>query len=174
MDRGELIMALQELDARLSSFCDVAIVGGAAMILHFGASRATRDVDVLVLRGDVAELRQAARLVARARELPDDWINDAVKGFADILPSDFYHRLVPLGFPFQHLQLYVLGLPEQVAMKIVALREQDLEDLELLLPSMSEAERDVLLRIMYHVGEVRPDWALRIKYFLLERGWKIE
>lgn len=173
MERSELIAALQELDARLSSSCDIAIVGGAAMILHFGASRATRDIDVLVLRGDIMELRQAARLVARARELPEDWINDAVKGFADILPSDFYHRLVSLGLPFQHLRLYVLGLPEQVAMKIVALREQDLEDLELLIPSMSEAERDVLVRIMYSLSEARPDWAQRIRYFLLERGWEI-
>ena len=139
-----------------------------------GDDAKTGIADILVLRGDIAELRQAARLVAHAHELPEDWINDAVKGFADILPSDFYHRLTPLGFPFQHLRLYALGLPEQVAMKIVALREQDLEDLELLLPSMSEAERDVLVRIMYHVSEVRPDWALRIKYFLLEKGWKIE
>jgi hypothetical protein len=174
MERSDLIAALQELDARLSSSCDIAIVGGAAMILHFGASRATRDIDVLVLRGDIMELRQAARLVAHARELPEDWMNDAVKGFADILPSDFYHRLVSLGFPFQHLRLYALGLPEQVAMKIVALREQDLEDLELLIPSMSDAEQGVLVKIMDRLSGVRPDWAQRIRYFLLERGWKIE
>jgi hypothetical protein len=103
-----------------------------------------------------------------------DWMNDAVKGFADILPPDFYHRLVLLDFPFRNLRLYALGLPEQVAMKIVALREQDLEDLELLLPSMSEAQRDVLVRIMDHISEVRPDWAQKIRYFLLEEGWEIE
>ena len=47
MKKSELVTVLQELDARLFSVCDVAIVGGAAMILHFGASRATRDVDIL-------------------------------------------------------------------------------------------------------------------------------
>jgi hypothetical protein len=111
------------------------------MILHFGARRATHDVDVLMLRGDVNELRQVARLVAQTHNLPDDWLNDAGKGFADILPPDFYHRLVLLPLPFERLHVYVLGRPEQAAMKIVALREQDLEDLELLLPPMSETDK---------------------------------
>ena len=62
------------------------------------------------------------------------WMSDAAKGFADILPSDFYHRLVPLEFTLRNMRLYVLGQPEQMAIKIVALRGQDLEDLELLLP----------------------------------------
>lgn len=73
------------------------------------------------------------------------------------------------------LRLYTLGKAEQIAMKIVALREQDLEDLELLLPELLEAEREILLRIMQHVAPLRPDWAQKIRYFLdLERGWKIK
>ena len=59
-------------------------------------------------------------------------------------------------------------------MKIVALREQDLEDLEVLLPSMSEADKGTLVAIMRHVSAVRPDWAQKIKYFLQEQGWQIE
>jgi len=116
MDKQELIEVLQDLDGQLSSSCDVLLVGGAAMILHFGAGRATRDVDAMVLRGDVAKLRQAVRRVAHQRNLSEDWLSDAVKGFADILPRDFYHRLIPLDLPFAHLHLYVLGRPEQVAM----------------------------------------------------------
>lgn len=59
-------------------------------------------------------------------------------------------------------------------MKIVALREQDLEDLELLLPEMSETDKQTLVTIMHHVGTFRPDWAQKIRYFLLEQGWVIE
>jgi len=143
------------------------------MILYFGAIRATRDVDGLLLRGDLTELRQAIQRVARKHNLPEDWMNDADKGFADILPRDFYRRLVPIDLPFERLRLYVLGRPEQVALKIVALREQDLEDLELLLPQLSADDRDILVRIMYHVGTFRPDWAQKIRYFLLEQGWEI-
>ena len=123
MDKRELIEVLRELDERLSSSFDVILIGGAAMILHFGASRATRDIDVLVLRGDLRKLREAVKAVARERDLPEDWMSDAAKGFADILLPDFYHRLVPLEFTLQNMRLYALGRPEQVAMKIVALRE---------------------------------------------------
>ena len=174
MDKKELISMLQELDEQLSAPCDLILVGGAAMILHFGASRATRDVDVLMLRGDAAELRQAVQTVAMLHNLPEDWLNDGVKGFADILPRDFYHRLQALDVATKHLHLYVLGQSEQAAMKIVALREQDLEDLELLLPHMSDADRETLIAIMNHVATFRPDWAQKIRYFLLEYGWEIE
>jgi hypothetical protein len=173
LDRQELIEVLRDLDRCLLFSYDIVLVGGAAMILYFGASRATRDVDVLLLRGDVTELRQAVRIVAQEHDLPEDWLSDAVKGFADILPRDFYHRLVPLDVPLERLRLYVLGRPEQVAMKIVALREQDMEDLELLLPHMSEIDKEVLIAIMHHAGTFRPDWAQKIQYFLLEQGWKI-
>jgi hypothetical protein len=59
-------------------------------------------------------------------------------------------------------------------MKIVALREQDLEDLDLLLPAMSESDREALVAIMHHVSTFRPDWAQKIRYFLQEQGWEIE
>ncbi|PKO22262.1 MAG: hypothetical protein CVU38_10320 [Chloroflexi bacterium HGW-Chloroflexi-1] len=174
MDRDDLARVLGEVDRRLSASCDIAIVGGAAMILHFGARRATRDVDMLLLRGDTTELRQAIEAVAQRNDLPEDWMSDAAKGFADILPSDFYHRLTPLELPLQRLRVYALGCPEQTAMKIVALREQDLEDLELLLPQLSESDKRTLVAIMNHVSGFRMDWAQRIKYFLEEQGWPTE
>ena len=144
------------------------------MILYFGASRATRDVDALLLRGDIDELRRAIREVAREHDLPDDWMSEAVKGFADILPPDFHDSLVALDLPLHRLRLYVLGLAEQVAMKIVALREQDLEDLDILLRNMSEADKHRVIAVMNHVAAFRPDWAQRIRYFVLEKGWKTE
>ena len=171
MDKRELLKMLAELDKGLSAPCEVVVVGGAAMILHFGASRATRDVDILPLRGDMAELRQAVARVADLHNLPEDWMNDAAKGFGDILPRDFYLRLVPLDLPLEHLRLYTLGTPEQVAMKIVALREQDLE---LLLPGLSEKDKQTLISIMHQVASFRPDWAQKIRYFLLQQGWAVE
>jgi len=174
VDKRELTEVLRDLDKKLSLPCDVVLVGGAAMILYFGARRATSDVDALVLRGDVGALRRAVKEVAQEHKLPDNWMSDAVKGFADILPHDFYHRLVPLDLPFERLRLYVLGLPEQVAMKIVALREQDVEDLELLLRGMTEADSHGVVAIMNRLARLRPDWAQKIRYFVLEQGWKIQ
>lgn len=82
MDRNELIQIIQDLDARLTASFDVIAVGGAAMILHFQAQRATRDIDVLVLRGNLTERRAAVRAVAQERAMPENWLSDAVNGFA--------------------------------------------------------------------------------------------
>jgi hypothetical protein len=174
MDKYTLVTMLQELDQRLTSSYDIILVGGAAMILHFGASRATYDVDVLITKGDLTELRQAIHEIGQLHKLRDDWMNEGVKGFADILPRDFHRRLVRMDLSLDHLNLYFLGLPEQVAMKIVALREQDLEDLDLLLPKLSNEDKQSLLAIMEHVATFRIDWAQKMRYFLLEQGWKID
>lgn len=174
MDEHTLLQALQALDARLTAMYDVVIVGGAAMILYFGARRVTRDIDVVVLRGDLGVLRKTIREVAGERDMSEDWMSDAAKGFTNILLPDFAERLVPLDFSLRYLRLYVLGRAEQAAMKIVALRERDLEDLDVLLPAMSVADKQTLIAVMHHVGISRPDWAQKIRYFLQEQGWETE
>jgi hypothetical protein len=170
MDQHELIKVLSRLDKHLASSFDVVIIDGAAMILYFGARRATRDVDILILKGDTTELRAAAQIIAQDQNLPHDWLNDGAKGFASILPPDFAQRLTQLDYPFEHWQLYALGRPEQTAMKIIALREQDLEDLELLLPQLSSVEQQTVVEIMHHVSRFRMDWPQRMRYFLKEQG----
>ena len=174
MDESELLLALGNLDARLSTSFDVIIIGGAAMILRFRASRATRDVDVIVLRGNTAQLRRAVAAVAAEMDLPEDWLNDGAKGFATILSPDFEDRLQPFEYPFEHLHLYALGLPDQVVMKIIAFRAQDLEDLALLLPRLTANDKRAVISSMHHLSKARPDWAQRMQYFLEEQGWNLD
>jgi hypothetical protein len=113
------------------------------------------------------------RSVAAARALPDDWVSDAAKGFGSVLPADFRARVERLDLGCDRLRLFALGRPEQAALKIIALREQDLEDLDLLLPRMTDADVRALTAIMEHVATFRPDWAQRIRYFLEERRWTL-
>lgn len=174
MDQSDLLIAFGKLDALLTASYDVVIIGGAAMILHFGASRATRDVDVIVLKGSARQLRRAVATIAEEMCLPGDWINDAAKGFSSVLAPDFLDRLEPLGYPFERLSLYALGLPDQVVMKIVGLRAQDLEDLALLLPRLSGSEKEVVIASMHNLSRIRPDWAQRMQLFLEEQGWKLD
>ena len=174
MDKNELIEIISELDHNLTASFDIILIGGAAMILCFGAKRTTRDVDVFILRGDSSELRNAVKSVSVERQLPEDWLNDAAKGFAGIFLSDFYHRLIPLEYKFNNIRMYVIGKPELIALKIIALREQDLEDLELLLPGITDNDKNVILEIMNHTNNFRPDWAQKMRFFLQERGWKID
>jgi hypothetical protein len=47
--------------------------------LFFHAREATKDIDALLV--PASELRRAARRVAEREDLPESWLNDAVKGF---------------------------------------------------------------------------------------------
>lgn len=172
VDKIGLIAAIRELDRQLAEPVDLVIIGGAAMILGFGASRATRNVDVIPLRGDLQALRTAVARVGRDLELPSDWVSDAAKGLADVLSPDFYRRLEPIDLQLDKLRLYLLGRPDLVAMKIIALREQDLEDLEILLAELDPDGLRIVEQTASHVARFRPDWAQRIVYFLEERRWR--
>jgi hypothetical protein len=69
---------LQDMSAR----CEIVIVGGAAVVLLYGAREATKDVDVLILSAiEPAIVREAVRRTGRALDLPEDWLNDAAKGY---------------------------------------------------------------------------------------------
>jgi|GEM_PF-522584 len=174
MSKPEIIEALRLLDRRLSAPMTAIVAGGAAMILHFGSKRNTHDVDVLMQAGHFAQLRRFVRDVAQERGIPEDWMSDEVKGYADMLPPDYAQRLEPLGeFGFRHLRLWALGRPEQVAMKLASLRERDLVDLNLLLPAMTAAEKQVLIANVHRVSHIRGDWAQRMRYYLEEQGWEI-
>jgi hypothetical protein len=59
---------------------EIAVYGGAAIVLAFNFRQATKDVDA-VSSGNPAVLRRLAAEVARERGWDPDWINDAVKGF---------------------------------------------------------------------------------------------
>jgi len=86
LDRGEILRVLDELSQELErrrARADVFLVGGAAMALAYDARRATRDLDAVF--APTAVVREAAATVAEKLGLPDDWLNDAVKGF---LPGD--------------------------------------------------------------------------------------
>jgi len=54
------------------------LVGGAAMALAYGRDRVTRDLDAVFV--PKAEIYEEAKRMAKDRGLPDDWLNDAVKG----------------------------------------------------------------------------------------------
>jgi hypothetical protein len=108
------------------------IVGGAALVLLYGARETTKDVDAFSLEAaSSAELRAAAASVARQLDLPPDWLNDGAKGYLQ--------GLAPGEVLFSAAGLIVRTLaPQQLlAMKLSAWRDDlDVSDARLLLSKL--------------------------------------
>ena len=80
--RARIILALAALGEELTAEGirgQVFIVGGAAMALAYSTRRVTRDIDA-VFEPKTAIYEAAGRVAARLG-LPEDWLNDGVKGF---------------------------------------------------------------------------------------------
>ncbi len=60
---------------------EIVLAGGAFMTLVLRSREATVDVDAYFDPETSEAIRAAALKVARQHGLPDDWLNDAVKGF---------------------------------------------------------------------------------------------
>jgi hypothetical protein len=154
----------QILEARKVK-ADLFVVGGAAMALAFKARPATRDVDAVFKRKN--EVFKTAAQVARELNLPDEWLNSAVKkyiGRPDRKP------LPILDLPGLRL---MAGSPEYLlAMKILADRhDRDREDLRFLigmlnLKSVKQAER--AFHDVYPPHEIRPDTRARLAEIIAE------
>ena len=50
MKINDLKNVIKKLDDALADSLDLVIIGGAAMILHFGANRATRDIVAILIK----------------------------------------------------------------------------------------------------------------------------
>lgn len=128
MNKNEIKFAFEKLNehCKIKKIKgEIGVVGGAAMVLAYGADRATKDVDAIFEPASV--LRKAAEEVSEALGLPSDWLNDAVKGF---LPKN-----QPKQSDLLELSNLVIWVPEpeyMLAMKSISARfdSKDSEDIK--------------------------------------------
>lgn len=130
MTRQEIEKYLQMLGAELQkrqTTGEIILAGGAVMLLVVQSREATKDIDAYFLT-DPQIIREAARAVAQREHLLEDWLNDAVKGF-------FYEARPPVQqwAEYPGLRVYTVSLEYALAMKAIAGRPQDVEDLEALI-----------------------------------------
>ena len=122
---------------------EVWIVGGAALVLLYGARETTKDVDAFTLdAAGWAELRAAAASVAQQLDLPGDWLNDGAKGYLQ--------GLAPGELLFSAAGMVVRSVaPQQLlAMKLSAWRDDlDVSDARLLLSKLS-GDRDSVWKLV--------------------------
>lgn len=146
---------------------ELYLVGGAVMCLVFGARPATRDVDALFR--PTAAIRSAAARVAARADVPDDWLNDAVKGFLG--PRGEFDTYLEL----PNLRVFVARPEYLLAMKCASMRLgaefHDLDDLRYLLRylnvgSVAQA-LDLVLRY-FDEGQLPPKSRLALEEILPE------
>jgi hypothetical protein len=124
---------LGELATQTHQTIELVIAGGALMVLGYQARLATKDVDALILSPPAAIVRKWVKQVALEQNLPEDWLNDAVKPFFVGITTG------PVLFKTSGLTV-VSPLPEQVlAMKLSAWRSDlDIEDAKVILQTMED------------------------------------
>ena len=140
-DLEQAFTALGERLARRGVVADVFIVGGAAMALAYDASRVTRDVDARFLPHGI--VLEEARRVADDLGLPPWWLNEQASVYISG-KDDLGKRRV-----FDHPGLRVMAASPQhiFAMKALAARTRDIDDLRLLAGIIGVESSDQALRI---------------------------
>lgn len=162
--RAEILKALQALGDELTRRGvrgQIFIVGGAAMALAYSTRRVTRDIDAVF--EPKASIYEAAAKVALDLGLPEDWLNDAEKGFMPGEDEDA--RPVP---DVEGIEITTASPRYLLAMKLMAMRfGEDDEDIEVLIRECklrSPQEALDLLRRMYPTREPLP----KTRFFLEE------
>lgn len=143
--RPQILRALQALGEELTRRGirgQLFVVGGAAMALCYSTRRVTRDIDA-VFEPKLA-IYEAAEKVAADLGLPDDWLNDAVKGY---LPGeDPQARAVP---EVSGIEITTASPRYLLAMKLIAMRfGEDDEDIEVLIRECNITSADEALALL--------------------------
>jgi hypothetical protein len=178
------------LDGRLSrnesSPARIVVCGGAALIVMGLFSRTTTDVDVVALidteKGLTApvplpkSLLQAAREVAEAMQLPEDWLNNGPSRdegglFQMGLPEGFQDRLHEKAYG-NHLRAYFIDRIDQIHFKLYAAVDRGgyhVSDLEMLRPTTEELVQAACWTVTH---DVSPGFRMLLKQLLESLGYE--
>lgn len=146
---------------KLRATGEVTLCGGAVMCLVFKARQSTKDIDAVF--APAREMRKAIRAVAERYGLPENWLNDAAKGF--------FHGEVPREetMSFSNLRVYTPRPEYLLAMKSVAARydTQDKDDVVYLIRRLDLKKSEEVFAIIeqYYPHRLIP---AKTKYFLEE------
>jgi len=117
LTRAQIIDLLEELDRRLGQEeinGELYLLGGAVFCLAFKSRASTKDLDAVFL--PKTKIRKIAEEIASEKDLPVDWLNDAVKGF---LSKDATYQ--PFG-AFEFLKVFIATPDYLLAMKCLSMR----------------------------------------------------
>ena len=146
LTRDDIIRGLIRL-GELAQACGLevkfGIVGGAVMVLEYGARELTHDVDAIILAPPAtwaatrAKVFELVEIVAGEFSWPEDWLNDDASQFVDELEYDNL-------FPIPGIEVYIASTAQMLGLKLSAWRGGvDTEDASSLLQRMSGSREEI-------------------------------
>ena len=141
----ELLDALDTELGDLAEPFDLLVVGGAAIAMQWNPRRLTNDIDVVSTELPRELPAAVARVAADRAGVVTNWLNDAAVvaapiGSISVAPTLFYQG--------RNFTVHVAGASYVLAMKLLAGRRSDRQDLQILIKAASVASRDELVELV--------------------------
>ena len=123
----EALNDIAETALKQNKTVEIGIYGGSAIVLSWEFRKSTRDVDVAIYN-DADYLKDIARQIAQERNLPEDWLNDGVKGFLSNKEERQLFLELPENSETKGLRVFTPTPEYLLAMKCMAMRIGGLEN----------------------------------------------
>jgi predicted nucleotidyltransferase len=151
LDRTAIEDAFRRLGDRLARrgvVADLYVFGGAAMALAYDSRRSTRDIDAVFKPHGV--VLDEARAVADELGLPQWWLNEQASAY--VAPGGDANA--PRVFDHPGLRVSAASPEHLLAMKVLAARRRDADDIRFLVKHLNLTTADEVLALC---AEVFPD-----------------
>ncbi len=151
----DLFRRLGERLQRRGVVGEIYVIGGAAMALAFDARRSTRDIDAVFLPHGI--VLDEAHSLATELGLPQWWLNEQASNY--VAPDR--DPQAPLTFDHPGLRVSTASPEHLLAMKALAARRRDVEDLRVLVDVLALTGPEEVMEICARVfpDESLPDRA---------------
>ena len=156
LTKNQLLKALESLSDKLvaeGKAGELLLTGGAAMALVYGARDMTKDIDALY--EPKSDINRLSAEVAEEMGLPNDWLNDGVKGYISSTADAREYLSLP------GLQINSVTPEYLLAMKLLSARvsDTDLNDVRYLIAELGIQDVQqayVILEKYYPKNQILP------------------